>query len=552
MEKRKKIFIGAAWPYANGSLHLGHVSSLIGGDILARYFRLKGDDVLCVSGSDSHGTPVVLKAEAEKTSPEQVAKKYHEELKTTFLGGLNFSYDIYTDTTTKTHEETVQEIFLALYKKGYLYPKSQPLPYCPKDKRFLPDRYVEGECPKCHFQNARGDQCDNCGNLLDPEQLVNPRCKICSTRPEWQETEHFFLKLTAFSEKLKKWVAASQGWRTNALNFTTKFIENGLQDRAVTRDIEWGVPIPIKGYENKKIYVWFDAVCGYLSASREFAKLSKNEDLWKDYWQDSDSVHYYVHGKDNILFHTIIWPAILMGSGNLHLPDRIVSSEYFTLEKKQFSTSRNWAVWLPEFLKNFEADTLRYYLVANGPETSDADFAWDEYLERTNKELIGNFGNFVHRTFTLVEKFFPEGIVPPSKIDAGILNHAREKFDLVGKLVEQAKFREGLREVFKLAEEGNRFIAENEPWRKIKRDKAATAGDLWVLTTLINAIAILAEPYLPISCEKILEKLKAGKPQWKFPEKKSYKISAPTPLFKQIEKETIDSQKALLGKSQTD
>ena len=545
----RRIFIGAAWPYANGSLHLGHVSSLIGGDILARYFRLKGDKVLYVSGSDSHGTPVVLKAGAEKTSPEQVAKKYHEELKTTFLDGLNFSYDIYTNTTTKNHEETAQKIFLALYKKGYLYPKSQPLPYCPKDKRFLPDRYVEGECPKCHFQNARGDQCDNCGNLLDPEQLINPRCKICSTRPEWQETEHFFLKLTAFSNQLKKWVSQSRGWRTNALNFTTKFLENGLQDRAVTRDIEWGVPIPIKGYEDKKIYVWFDAVCGYLSASREFSKLNKNEDLWKDYWYDNDSVHYYVHGKDNILFHSIIWPAMLMGSDDLHLPDRIISSEYFTLEKKQFSTSRNWAVWLPEFLKNFDGETLRYYLTANGPETSDADFSWAEYAERTNKELIGNFGNFVHRTLTLAQTHFPEGIEPPDKISENkLVKQGREKYEKVGQLIEKTRFREALKEILELAESGNRFLAETAPWQKIKSNKNETADDLWVALYLIHNLAILAEAHLPKTSQKIYDLLDVDRAEkWQAPGALTYKIKNPKPLFKQIEDEEVEKETNKLG-----
>lgn len=546
---KKKIFIGAAWPYANNSLHLGHVSGLLGADILARYHRLKGDDVLFVSGSDCHGTPIVVEAEKEKISPEEIAKKYTQEFIDTLIAGLGFSYDIFTTTLTKKHERTVQDIFLKLHEKGFIYTKKEELPYCPKCERFLPDRYIEGVCPTCGYKNARGDQCDECGNLLDPHQLNNPKCKICSSSPTWKESEHFFLKLSVFQEKLEKWIKESNSWRANAKNFSLKLLEQGLKDRAITRDIDWGVPIPIKGYEDKKIYVWFDAVCGYLSASYEWADKKSEGNAWQEFWQNDESLHYYVHGKDNIPFHTVIWPAMLIGYGGLRLPDAIVSSEYLTLEKKQFSKSRNWAVWLPEFLKNFDGDTLRYYLTANGPETSDADFSWREYAARTNKELIGNFGNFVHRTLTLAQTHFPEGIEPPDKISENkLVKQGREKYEKVGQLIEKTRFREALKEILELAESGNRFLAGATPWQKIKSNKNETADDLWVALYLIHNLAILAEPYLPKTSQKIYDLLDVDRGEkWQAPKALTYKIKNPKPLFKQIEDEEVERETNKLG-----
>ena len=335
----KKVLVAAAWPYANGSLHLGHVAGLIGGDVLARYHRLKGDDVLFVSGSDCHGTPIAVEADKQGVHPSEISSKYHVEFSDNFLNGLSFSYDNYTKTSTDNHQQLVQEMFLKLYKSGDIYIKEEELPYCSTCQRFLPDRYIEGECYICGFSSARGDQCDNCGNLMETKKLKNPKCKTCGNTPEWKKTEHFFLKLSAWQDKILKFIENSSFWRQNAKNFSREFVAQGLLDRAITRDTTWGVPIPLDGYESKRIYVWFEAVLGYLSASKEWAKNKGDENLWQDFWKNNEALHYYIHGKDNIPFHAIILPTILMSYGDLHLPDRIVSSEYLNLEGKQFSKS---------------------------------------------------------------------------------------------------------------------------------------------------------------------------------------------------------------------
>ncbi|MFW5888693.1 MAG: methionine--tRNA ligase [Patescibacteria group bacterium] len=551
--QKRKILIGAAWPYANGSLHLGHVSALLGSDILARYFRLNGDSVLFVSGSDCHGTPIVLKAHDNGVHPSEIADKYHKEFTETLIEGLSFSYDIYTTTTTDNHHKVVQDLFADLYKKGFIYTKIEELPYCVNCSRFLPDRYIEGECPICQYDGARGDQCDSCGNLLDANQLKKPRCKICGQSPEWRETEHFFLKLTAFRDNLIEWVKESKKWRSNARNFTLELLKQGLIDRAITRDTEWGVPVPFQGYESKRIYVWFEAVCGYLSASKEWSSIQENNGKWEEFWYNNQAVHYYVHGKDNIPFHTIIWPAILLGDSKLHLPDRIVSSEYLTLEKKQFSKSRKWAVWLPDFLSKFDSETLRYYLVAGGSETADADFSWEEYALRTNSELIGNFGNYVHRVLSFVQKNFPEGVNFPEELDSlesDILQKARNTFNSAGDHLEEANFKKGLRQIFELVEEGNRYFNTAAPWKTIKTDVKKAEGDLAVAVHVVKCLAILINPFLPKSSEKIYSQIEADsfRCKWGYPIHSFTKAKNPKPLYKRIEREDIERERSLLGR----
>lgn len=550
---KKKVFIGVAWPYANGSLHLGHVAGLIGGDILARYFRLKGGDVLMVSGSDCHGTPISVEADKLKIKPSEIAEKYHKEFTDSLINGLSFSYDCYTKTTTENHAKTVQDLFLNLLEKEYIYKKIANLPFCKHCDRFLPDRYIEGECPKCHFLNARGDQCDECGELMDAEKLLNPKCKICGNTPEWKDTEHFFLKLSFFEEKLKTWVEDSVGWRANAYKFTLNFLKDGLHDRAITRDTDWGIDIPLEGYDDKKIYVWFEAVSGYLSASKEWSEKKGDQELWKSFWQDEDAIHYYVHGKDNIPFHTIIWPAILMGFGGLNLPSRIISSEYLTLEKKQFSKSRNWCVLLKDFLEKFDAETLRYYLVMSGPETSDADFSWKEYQVKTNNELIAGFGNLINRVFSFIQKNYPEGVKLPDKLDneaQKFLDLVKQSFSLVGGAIEKGKFREGLKSISNIIEEGNRFINNVAPWQTIKNDKEKAAGDLAIMANAIYALSILINPYLPNSAEMIKKMIITDHDvyDWNFSEIKAIKVANVMPLYKKIEDDEIKEQIDRLGK----
>lgn len=545
--EKENIFIGAAWPYANGSLHLGRVSSLLGADIIARYYRLKGHGVLLVSGSDCHGTPIAVEAEKQKISPEEISEKYHKEFVKNLIEDLKFSYDLYTKTTTKNHREVVQDVFLTLHKKGYIYPKTEKLPYCSKCERFLPDRYIEGGCPFCDSKNARGDQCDDCGKLLDPSDLISPACKTCGEKPEWKDSEHFFFKLSAFEEKLKKWVEKNnKNWRANSQKVTLGLINQGLKDRAITRDTEWGVPIPLPGYENKKIYVWFEAVSGYLSASKEWALSQNNKNAWQDFWTNNSIKAYYVHGKDNILFHTIIWPAILLAyDEKLHLPDYIISSEYLNLEKKQFSTSREWAVWLPDFLAKFETETLRYFLVVNGPETSDTNFSWTEYFNKTNGELIGTFGNLVNRTLSLIKNNFSEGVGFPKDLSSKekeLLDFIKESFVSVGEAINKGQLRKGLQIIFKLAEAGNLFIDKAKPWVSVKENKKQAEKDLAVIGHLIENLAILINPYLPTTSEKIVSILGKDKKDlvWEYPEPKNIKVEKLETLFRKIEESEIE------------
>ncbi len=537
----KKVFIGAAWPYANGSLHLGHVSSLIGSDVLARYFRLKGSEVLFVSGSDCHGTPIAVEAERQKVKPAEIVEKYNKEFNDNLIKDLRFTYDFFSKTTNAVHKKVVQGLFLTLLNQKLIFKKTQNLPYCKDCAKFLPDRYIEGQCSKCNFESARGDQCDNCGELTEAKTLIRPKCKICSNEPIWKDSEHYFLKLSAFQDKLEKWSNKSEGWRENAVNFTKKFLEGGLKDRAITRDSEWGIPVPVDGFEGKCVYVWFEAVCGYLSASQEWAINQEAKDKWQDFWLDKNCIHYYVHGKDNILFHTIIWPSMLMGVGDFNLPSRIISSEYLNFEGKQFSKSRKWGVWIPDFLKDYEADTLRYFLIINGPEKSDSNFSWSDYKTRVNAELLGKLGNFVNRTLTFVKNNF-NGEVP--EIDKDNLSQDKKEIfencniilEQVGDLIEAGRFKEALKNIFVFIDRANKFINDNEPWITIKNNKQEAALVLNICIQLIATLEILINPFLPITSENIKKQLNLkSKKEWLYREvKPCHKLAEIKPLFKKI------------------
>jgi len=549
----KKILVAAAWPYANGSLHLGHVAGLIPADIIARYYRLKGDDVLYISGSDCHGTPITVAAQAQGVEPIEIAEQYHKEFIATLIDGLGFSYDNYTTTLTANHTEVVQDIFTKLYEKNLIYTKVDKLPYCPTCDRFLPDRFVEGECPHCHFKDARGDQCDNCGKLLNPNELINPRCKTCGGTPEWRDSEHFYLKLSAMQQFLEDWSSQSTSWRPNAIGFTKKLLAEGLHDRAITRDTTWGIPIPLPGYDDKRIYVWFEAVSGYLSASIEWAKKTDQPEAWKQWWENNDALHYYVHGKDNIPFHTIIWPSILHGYDGLHLPDRIISSEYLTLEKEQLSKSRHWFILLKDFLESFDADTLRFYLLLSGPETGDTDFSWSDFRARINAELIGNFGNFVNRTISITYKNFPEGVKYPAKlseIQTELVDHATKCFKQIGELIEAGHLRNALREFLALTEHCNRYFNDAAPWLSVKEDNAKAEADLAVAIQLIRCLSILICPILPKSSENIQAQIREDKVvKWSYPQPFDHIVVGPAEhLYRYIEEEDINKQYSLLGK----
>ncbi|MFC1911491.1 methionine--tRNA ligase, partial [Chloroflexota bacterium] len=383
----EQIFIGVAWPYANGPLHLGHIAgAYLPADIFARYHRLRGNRVLMVSGSDQHGAPITIRAEQEGTTPQEVAATYHQQFIDCWKR-LGISFDLFTTTSTANHTQVTHDVFLALLNKGHIYKDKMLQAYCPNCQRFLPDRYLEGTCPYCGFDKARGDECDECGRPLNLEEIKDLRCHLCGTPPRFESSEHFFLRLSAFQDKLAAWIEEQAHWRNNVVGTTWKFLSEGLKDRAITRDLNWGVTVPQPGFEHKRIYVWIEAVIGYLSASKEWAKMQGDDDGWKAFWQD-DAKSFYFIGKDNIFFHTLIWPAMLMGYSGLNLPYDVPANEFLTIEGRKISTSRGWAIWLPDYLERYEPDPLRYSLAANMPETGDSDFSWHEFLRRNNNELV--------------------------------------------------------------------------------------------------------------------------------------------------------------------
>lgn len=538
--------IGVAWPYANGSLHLGHVAgSLLPPDIFARYHRMKGNEVLMVSGSDEHGTPITVTAEKEGLSPQEIVDRYHEEHKTN-LKELGITFDLFFRTSHPNHKRVVQEIFLRLLERGYIYKKGVNALFCINCNRFLPDRYVEGTCPHCDFESARGDQCDKCGKTLEPEELIEPKCKLCGSPPELKETEHFFFKLSAFTDSLLEYLKDKTYWKGNVFKFTQNWLRSGLKDRAITRDLSWGVEVPLNGYDDKRIYVWFEAVIGYFSTSKEWARRIGNEDKWKEFWMNEDAKHYYFLGKDNIPFHTIIWPAILMGYGGLNLPYNVPANEYLTLKGEHFSKSRGIAVWLPECLSKFDPDSLRYYLSINMPENRDADFSWEEFYRKNNDELVGTYGNFIHRVLTFTASKI--GYIPEMKelkdLDRNALERIEIAYKRVSECIEKCQFKNGLREVMALAHFGNKYFDERAPWSLIKESKEECETVLHICLRIVKALAFLSYPFIPFSAQKVWELLgydgRIEEQDWEDGMKEiesGRELKKPVPLFKKIEYE---------------
>lgn len=552
----ERILVCVAWPYANGSLHLGHIAgAYLPADIFARYHRAKGNEVLMVSGSDQHGTPITIRAEQEQTTPQEVASKYHQE----FLGSwkrLGIEFDLFTTTGTANHARVVHDIFLTLLQKGYIYRDSMPQPFCPKCQRYLPDRYVNGTCPFCDFKEARGDQCDKCGKPTNPLELKNPRCRLCGSTPQSKTSEHFFLRLSAFQEPLLNWVRQQNHWRQNVQNFTLRYLEEGLKDRAITRDIDWGVTIPQPGFEQKRIYVWFEAVIGYLSASQEWAKLHGREDGWSPFWKQVAKSYYFI-GKDNIPFHTMIWPAMLMGYGGLNLPYDVPANEFLTIEGKKLSTSRNWAVWLPDYLEHYSPDPLRYLLSANMPETSDADFSWREFVRRNNDELVATYGNLVHRVLTFTSKHF-DGCVPiPGELDSSsqtLLKKAETIVGTVDSLLYNCHLRDGIKAAMSLAQDTNRYLDEKSPWKIVKTDREACATALFVSLSVIDNLKTLFYPFLPFSSEKLHHLLgykgTIRDERWGFHQLPAgQKLTTPEALFTKLDESVVAQENAKLGSS---
>jgi methionyl-tRNA synthetase len=552
----EKIFIGVAWPYANGPLHLGHVAgAYLPADIFARYHRTKGNEVLMVSGSDQHGTPITLKAEQEGKTPGEVVAEFHRRFLNSWQK-LGISFDLFTSTGTDNHAAVAHDIFLTLLNKGYIYKSTMSQPYCPNCKRFLPDRYLEGTCPYCRFTGARGDQCDQCGKPLNAIELIEPRCRRCGTTPIFRDSEHFFLKLTAFSDKLLNWIKQQTHWRQNVLNFTVRYLEEGLKDRAITRDIDWGITVPVSGFEDKRIYVWIEAVIGYLSASKEWAKSTGDAEKWRSFWQ-GDTKSYYFIGKDNIVFHTLIWPAMLMGYGDLNLPYDVPANEFLTIEGKKLSTSRNWAVWLPDYLARYDPDALRYLLSINMPETSDSDFSWREFFRRNNDELVATYGNLVHRVLTFVYRNFNGSVPPTGEIDnqgQSLLKKAENTLSATDRLLYQCHFREAMRAAMSLAQETNRYLDDKSPWKAIKQDRQSAATSLYVAICVISYLKTIFYPFLPFSSQRLHEYLgfdgKVADFGWKpnLPEP-GQKLLVPQPLFTKLDEKLADEETRRLGQA---
>ncbi|KQT02303.1 methionine--tRNA ligase [Cellulomonas sp. Leaf395] len=516
-----RILSAVAWPYANGPRHIGHVAGFgVPSDIFSRYMRMAGNEVLMVSGTDEHGTPILVLAEQEGVGPQELADRYNRVI-VEDLTNLGLSYDLFTRTTTRNHYAVVQEMFRTVHKNGYMIEQSTMGAISPSTGRTLPDRYVEGTCPICGYDGARGDQCDNCGNQLDAIDLINPRSRINGETPKFVESNHFFLDLPAFASALEAWLKTRSDWRPNVLNFSLNLIDD-LRPRAMSRDIDWGIPVPLAGWEdnpNKRLYVWFDAVIGYLSASIEWARRKGDPDAWRPFWNDPEALSYYFMGKDNITFHSQIWPAELLaydgrgtkgGSpgqyGTLNLPTEVVSSEFLTMEGKQFSSSRGVVIYVRDVLSRYQPDALRYFLSVAGPENQDSDFTWADFKTRTNSELVAGWGNLVNRTASMIHKNFGEIPTPGAlqPVDQGLLATTSAGFGKVGELLEGHRNRAAVSEAMRVVQEANRYISETEPWKLTgDRDRLGT-----VLHTAAQAVAdanVLLAPFLPHSAQQVHE-----------------------------------------------
>jgi methionyl-tRNA synthetase len=591
----ENILVAVAWPYANSLIHVGNLTgSYLPADIFARYQRLAGKKVIMVSGSDSHGTPVAVRADAEGVSPLEVYQRYHEGFLELFLK-LGLTYDLFTSTHTQNHFNVSQAIFLALLNNGYLYRESQNQWYSSAQKRFLPDRFVEGTCYICNYPDARGDQCDNCGNLLDATQLTNPRSKIDGSSPELRETEHFYLDLSKLQSQIVDFLHERKSyWRPNVLRQSLgQILAKDLHGRAITRDLDWGIPAPIENWSGKCLYVWFEAVIGYLSAAIEWAHINGDKNAWYDWWYNPDARSYYFIGKDNIPFHAIIWPAQLIGAGEwfgkifeeqeatqLTLPYDVPANEFMNLEGRKISGSRNWAIWGIDFLSRYDPDPLRFYLTANMPEAKDTDWDWEDFLRRNNDELVATWGNLANRVLSFAYRQW-EGVVPePGELrpaDQEILATIENGFGTVAEHFERVRLRAALNEVMRLTTEANRYLDQAAPWFEIKENKEAAATTIYTALRVIDSLKVLFSPFLPFSSERLHTYLGYTKPlfgeqfleviqdelgkhkvlryrpgnsigRWQPSQLPAGQaLSQPSPLFKKLDESIVEQERARLG-----
>ncbi|HEV2452124.1 MAG TPA: methionine--tRNA ligase [Streptosporangiaceae bacterium] len=525
------ILSAPAWPYANGPRHIGHVSGFgLPCDMFSRYQRMAGNRVLMVSGTDEHGTPIQVQADAEGVTARELADRFNRVIAED-LTSLGMSYDLFTRTTTRNHYAVTQELFLGLYRNGYIFPQTTMGAISPSTGRTLPDRYIEGTCPICGYDSARGDQCDNCGNQLDPVDLINPRSRINGETPVFVETEHFFFDLPAFTETLGAWLQSKSGrWRPNVLKFSLNLLDD-LKPRAITRDLDWGVPVPLDGWRDrpdKRIYVWFDAVIGYLSASIEWARRSGDPEAWRAWWQDPEAGSYYFMGKDNIVFHAEIWPAILFGYsglgdkdgtpgslGPLNRPTEVVASEYLQMEGKKFSSSRGVVIYVRDFLSRYDVDALRYYLAVAGPETQDTNFTWTEFVRRNNDELVANWGNLVNRAVSFAARNI--GSIPEAgtltEADRAILERSRQAFAVVAEPLSRSRFKVAATAAMRVTADANKYLSDQAPWKLRESDPERMRTICHVALQVVDDAKTLLSPFLPRSSQRVYEML-GGRGEW--------------------------------------
>lgn len=554
----KRYCITTALPYANGPVHIGHLAGVyVPADIYARYLRLMKEDVLLIGGSDEHGVPITIKARKEGVSPQDVVDRYHKIIKQSFQE-FGISFDIYSRTTSPIHNRTASDFFKDLYDKGKFVERTSMQYYDAEAETFLADRYITGTCPHCGNEKAYGDQCEACGTSLSATDLINPKSTLSGSEPQLKETKHWYLPLNDYEGFMREWILEGhKEWKTNVYGQCKSWIEQGLQERAVTRDLDWGVKVPLPDSEGKVLYVWFDAPIGYISNTKEL----KPED-WEKWWKDSDTKLVHFIGKDNIVFHCIIFPAMLKAAGDYILPENVPANEFLNLEGDKISTSRNWAVWLHEYLKDFpgKQDVLKYVLCANAPETKDNDFTWKDFQTRNNSELVAIFGNFVNRTMVLTHKYFG-GKVPAkgelSDYDKQTIEEIRLFPERIGRSIEQYRFREALNELMNLARTGNKYLTENEPWKTIKTDEARTATVLNISLQICAELAVLASPFMPMTAEKLAKMLNMRPVAWfevgsteLLPE--NAEINAPELLFEQIDDKAIALQIEKLQQTKKD
>jgi methionyl-tRNA synthetase len=543
----RHVLVAVAWPYANGSLHLGHLAgAYLPADVFARYHRINGDRVLMVSGSDAHGTPITVRADNEGVTPAEIVERYHPEF-LRYWEELGISFDLFTSTMTENHHDVTREMFQALRDNGYLEIRTTEQFYDPEVERFLPDRYVEGTCPNCGATDARGDQCDTCGKTLDPGDLIDPRSKLSAATPEPRPTDHWFILLSKLQDDVASWLETRQGWRNHVINWAQGFVRGGLHDRAITRDLAWGVELPedagLDNPQDKRIYVWFDAVIGYLSASKEWAQQQGDPDAWRAWWEDPAAESYYFIGKDNIPFHAVYWPAQLLGAGDLNLPTNVPGNQYVTFKGAKASKSKGVGGSLLDELERYQPDALRYAMATNLPEYNDVDLTGDELIRRINDELVATWGNLVNRVLAMTGKQF-EGVVPepvdPDERDLALLAEVDDRLAAAKGLLERVELRAALKEAMAGAQAANAYLNALEPWKTVKTDRNRTATTLWVAIQAIAGLNVAFAPYVPFGSAE-LDRWLGGDGVldgrgWQRPEVPAgTTLGTPSPLFRKVE-----------------